>query len=175
MIKRQRSFVLRKSLRQSCGSAITSSSTSVCSLCGRLLSCGLDLILVALSSVHTGSFMHKHLQAAYPKKNITFITLLVEDADRSMRILSDAAKSRDISIFVNLVKPHLQTSGTHRESPAKIEYSIQLFDDMQKVVLPHLVSHAPSVMIIAANSLSPSLEEDSEYFKVIFCVDVMGP
>ncbi|KAL5490349.1 hypothetical protein ACEPAI_5182 [Sanghuangporus weigelae] len=135
-------------------------SEELCSgLCGRLLSCGFDLILIAMNPSQQSS-LHEHLRSAYPKRSIAFTTAQAVDDDNALQTFS--ARSRNISLFVSCIRAG---SNTGYEFSTKEAPSIQTVADLQKVALPLLVNHAPSALIIIANTLSPSLEEGSGYFK----------
>ncbi|KAL5533094.1 hypothetical protein ACEPAF_4870 [Sanghuangporus sanghuang] len=135
-------------------------SEELCSgLCGRLLSCGFDLILMAMDPVQQSN-LHEHLRSAYPKRNIAFTTAQAVDGDNVIQTFP--ARLQNISLFVNCIRAD---SKTGYELSTKEAPSIQTVADLHKAALPHLVNHAPSALVIIANTLSPSLSEVSGYFK----------
>ncbi|KAL5529181.1 hypothetical protein ACEPAG_5155 [Sanghuangporus baumii] len=135
-------------------------SEALCSgLCGRLLSCGFDLILIAMNPSQQSS-LHEHLRSAYPKRSIAFTTARAVDGDNALQTFS--AGSQNISLFISCIRAG---SKAGHEFSTKEAPSIQTVADLQKAALPLLVNHAPSALVIIANTLSSSLEEGSGYFK----------
>ncbi|EJD05881.1 uncharacterized protein FOMMEDRAFT_166192 [Fomitiporia mediterranea MF3/22] len=132
-------------------------------ICGRLLSHGFDIILVAINTTqHNG--LKKHLQTAYPRKYINHFDAHTESSEETIQLVLDTTRTRNVTLLVSCIDANV-CSPLERTEPLRLGPSINIFLDIQKLVIPLLTRNEPSGLLLTAGTLSPTFSAGREFLE----------